>query len=439
MKEESREFFWTGVLSDGTKVKNEKVVALSREQVLNSLVAEGAYPTKISSGGGMNMSMNLGGGSAKLKVKARAEFARRLYQLLRAGVPVSRAIESLGEEAKDEIVLMCNDLSESVSAGIPLAEAMAGYPKAFDEIFCAYVAVGEQSGTLLVSLERLSILLAQRAAMQTKIRGVMAYPVMVGGTIGILTAAILLFLVPRFVDIYASFGADLPAPTLMVVALSKNILPLTTMGTTEAWMTLGIPAFPIAFNPVSITSLFFFAFLGWKLFRRQTSDDPKVNIFLNKIIFKMPMFGKLVFKSALYRWTSTLSGSLTAGVQAPNALEMASDAASSAWIESLTPGLVDATRSGRTMGSEMGKSPDVFPVNIRTMVSTGEATGDLTSMLDSVTTVLQEEIDGQVEGLSAKIEVLLLLVLGGVVGGLLMVLYLPILQLASSASDGLGG
>ena len=125
------------------------------------------------------------------------------------------------------------------------------------------------------------------------------------------------------------------------------------------------------------------------------------------------MFGKLIFKSALYRWASTLSGSLSAGVQAANALEMASDAANSAWIESLTPGMVDAVRAGRSIGSEMALNPDVFPVNIRTMVSTGEATGDLTSMLDSVTTVLQEEIDAQVEGLSAKIEVLLLLVLGG--------------------------
>lgn len=436
---ESVEFFWTGVRADGSKVRNEKIMAASREQVVSALVKEGAYPTKVSSGGGLNLNMTIGGGAAKLNPRKRADFARRMYQMLRAGIPVPKVFESIALEEDDAIADMCRSIAESVSAGSSLSDALAQYPKAFDEVFVAYIDVGEKSGTLLVSLERLTVLLAQRAAMRTKIRGVMAYPVLVGGTILVLTAGILLFLVPRFVDIYASFGADLPGPTLAMVNLSNNLLPITSAGSESAWAAIPIFLFGWAFNPLAVTSFALYFFLAWKAFRKYTADDQRVNVALDRIKYKLPLMGKLLFKSALFRWSSTLAGSLAAGVQSARALEMAAEASASNWIKSLTPDMVEAVRAGRSISSQMAYSPKVFPTNIRTMIATGESTGDLTTMLDSVTDVLQEDIDALVEGLSAKIEVALLLVLGGVVGGMLMILYLPILNLATTASQGLTG
>ena len=438
VRQHSQPYYWTGVRPDGQRVKNEKIMAVSEDQVVAALAREGVVPIKVTSAG-MNMNMNIGSSDIKFKWAAKAEFARRLYQLLRAGVSVPKALESMGSDAKPAYAQMCQALGDSVSAGAPLATALAEFPKAFDEVFIAYVSAGEESGTLLTSLERLSMLLAKRAAMQSKIKGVMAYPKMVGGTILLLTLGIILFLVPRFVDIYASFNAELPAPTLAMVAVSKNLLPLTTVDTPEAWMKIPIPGTNFALNPLAISCVIAMLFFGYRIFRKKTADNEDVNIFMNKITFKMPVLGNLNHKSALFRWSSTLAGSLAAGVQTPRALDMSAQSSGSKWMVAITPELMDAVRSGRSVASELSEYPDVFPPNVRTMVDTGEATGELDTMLDSVARALDEEVDGIIEGLSAKIEVVLLLVLGGVVGGLLMILYLPILQLATTASKGLGG
>lgn len=437
-RQPSKPFYWTGIRPDGTRTKNEKIMAVSRDQVVTALAREGVVPIKITDGGGLNMNMSIGG-AVKFKWNAKAEFARRLYQLLRAGVSIPKSLASIGEDAKPNVAEMCAHMADAVAAGSRLSEALAEYPKAFDEVFVSYVEAGEDSGTLLISLERLSVLLAKRAAMASKIKGVMAYPKMVGGTILLLTLGIIMFLVPRFVDIYASFGAELPGPTLVMVKISKNLLPITTQDTTEAITRIPLPIGNLAINILSISIILALMYAGWVYFRKQTANNDAVNVFINKIMFKMPVFGKLNHKNALFRWASTLSGALTAGVQMGRALEMAASSSGSKWIESITPELVEAVRSGRPIGKVMQDHPDVFPVNIRTMVVTGEDTGELDTMLASVSQTLDEEVDGIIEGLSAKIEVVLLLVLGVVVGGLLLILYLPILQLATTASKGLGG
>jgi type IV pilus assembly protein PilC len=434
----SKVFRWSGVGADGNKVKNAQVLAATREQVIVSLSSSGAYPTKVVEQSGLDLSKPIGRTGVKFNSRQRADFARKLYQLLRSGVAVQKAITSIGDGADTETTKMCTKLSEDVLAGQSLAEALAAHPHAFDEVFIAYVSVGEQSGTLLTSLERLAILLAQRAATQTKVRGVMVYPVLVGSFITLLATGILVFLVPRFVDIYASFNSELPAATQVMVALSNNMLPIVGADTTDAAMAIPIPFLPFAFNPLSVMSFVLYFFIAWRVFKKTTASNERVNVLLCRIKYRLPLLGKLLFTSAIYRWSSTLSGSLAAGVQATRALEMAAAASTSAWIRSVTPDMIEAVRAGRSIASEMARHPKLFPVNVRTLVSTGEQTGDLPAMLDSVTLVLQEEIDAMVEGMSAKIEVGLLLVLGGVVGTMVIVLYLPILQLASAASSGLG-
>lgn len=427
----SSEFYWSGLDKDGKRVKKRKIVARSKEAVVANLSRDGAIATEVVAAGGMagfNLSMDIGGGAVKFKWAAKAEFARRLYQMIRAGISMPKALGEIGKDASPKVSDMCADLAEKVSSGVMLSEAMSAYPKAFDDVFVAYVASGEQSGTLMQAMENLSLLLAKRASMAAKIKGVMAYPKMVGGAIGIMVVGILMFLVPMYAKIYKGFGAPLPSPTLFVIGISKNFVPVGL--TTQFGFPLPYP------RPFAVLSVVFYLFIIWKVFRRQTRDNVDVNIFLNRIAFKVPLMGKLNHKNALFRWASTLGGALEAGVQTTQAIELAAAASGSKWMEALVPEFVEAVRSGRPLSWSTANHPKLFPSNIVTMLATGEETGEVDSMLMTVSKTLDEDIDSLVAGLSAKIEVALLLVLGVVVGGLLLVLYLPILNLAATASKG---
>ena len=417
-------------------MKKVRILAPSSQSALTALQRTGAIPTEIKSAASFDLNMSIGGGEVKFKWAKKAEFARRLYQMQRSGVPLAKSLMTMGEDETEPIVDMCADLSEQVTKGVPLNEALAGHPKAFDEVFVSYVRSGEESGEMIESLRRLSVLMAKRAAMAAKVKGVMAYPKMVGGAIGVIVVGILLFLVPVYQEIYDSFGAELPFPTQILVSLSQNLLPLTGADSETAWMKIPFVILPFAFNPLALSSLAGIGFFGWKFFRKKTADNVDVNVALNKITFKIPLLGKLNQTSALFRWSSTLAGGLAAGVKQTDAVRLASDASGSAWIGSLTPGISEAIQGGLTLSSEMNEEPDLFPPGVRSMVSTGEDTGDIGEMLDSVAESLDEDVDAMVSGLSAKIEVALLLILGTAVGGLLIVLYLPILSLAATAQEG---
>lgn len=436
---DSQTFYWSGIDETGTRVKRQRIMAPTEQAALTALQRGGATPTEIKTAGRVDLNMNIGSGGVKFKWAQKAEFARRLYQMQRSGVPLAKSLATMGEEAPQPIVDMCDRLCEAVTSGIPLYEALGEYPKAFDEVFVAYIKSGEDSGQLVESLQRLSVLMAKRAAMAAKIKGVMAYPKMVGGTIIVLVFGILMFLVPTYAKIYDSFGAKLPLPTLVLVSISQNLLPITGKDSPDAWLAIPIPLLPFAINPVSVLGLVGLMIIGWKVFRKRTADNEDVGVALNKVLFKLPLFGKLVKTSALFRWSSTLAGALAAGVKQTDAVRLAADASGSAWVSSMTPGISQAIQGGMTLSSQLNLEPSLFPPNIRSMVATGEDTGDVSEMLMSVANTLDEDVDSMVEGLSAKIEVALLLVLGLVVGGLLVVLYLPILSLATTAAEGYGG
>lgn len=434
----SQTYYWAGLDPAGKRVRKQRIVAPSTDSAVSSLQRSGAVVVSISPAAKLDLNMSIGSGDIKFDWAQKAEFARRLYQMQQAGVSLAKSLTSMGEEADPRVTAMVDDMAEQVTGGVPLYEAMEGYPKAFDEVFVAYVRAGDESGQMVESLENLSVLLAKRASMASKIKGVMAYPKMVGGTILLLVTGILLFLVPTYAKIYESFGAVLPAPTRALVAMSKNMLPIVSRSTEAAWVRIPIPFTPLALNPLAMLLLAAAAFFGWKYFRKRTADNEQVNVKLNKIGFKSPLMGKLNKTSALFRWASTLAGSLQSGVKQTDAVNLAGDASGSAWIASLSPGFAAAIQSGRPLSEQLAMSPELFPPNVRTMVSTGETTGDVANMLASVAVTLDQDVDAMVEGLSAKIEVALLLVLGGVVGTLLVVLYLPILQLATTASKGMG-
>lgn len=430
----SKTYAWSGVqVSTGKRVKSQ-MVAPSEAAVVTALKREGFQPTSVKpvASGGMNM--NIGPEGVKFKWAQKAEFSRRLYQMLRAGISTSRALESMAKGAKPEVAKMCMEMSEKVSSGVPLSVAMSEHPRAFDEVFCSYVRSGEESGTTTETLGRLSTMMAKRAAMAAKIKGVMAYPKMVGGSILVITMGIIMFLVPSYVKIYDSFGAKLPGPTLALVWLSNHMMPISIKSVHIG----ALPFFAPIPQPFHVISVVLYFVAGWWYFRKRTKGNLEVGRKLDLVKFKMPVLGQLNHKSSLFQWSSTLAGGLESGVPMTRALELAAASSGSDWQKLTAIQFQEAVRSGRTISKAMEDHPDLYPPNVRDMLATGEAVGEAAEMLESVAMSLDEDVDGLVEGLSAKIEVALLLVLGVVVGGLLMVLYLPILQLATTATKGLG-
>ena len=429
----SKTYVWTGIDATGKRVKRQKVVAPSEGAAVAALRAEGYLPTslELASSGGLNM--EIGPTGVKYSFAQRAEFARRLHQMLRAGISVPKALMSMAEDAKPAVAKMMTEMAEVVASGKPLSTALKDHPRAFDDVFIAYVSSGEEAGTLAETMARLSTLLAKRAAMQARIKAVMAYPKMVGGTVIVIVFGIIAFLVPSFAKIYAQFGATLPKPTLALVWLSDHMLPLSVKMISDPFpFILPVP------KPFNIMSVVAYLVIGWVLFRRRTRGDLQVGRKLDRIKFKAPVMGSLWHKSSLFQWASTLSGALAAGVPLTRALDLSSAASGSDWQKLAGYKFAEAVRTGRPISAAMAEEPDLYPPSVRTMVATGEQTGEVDQMLESVAMSLDEEVESLVGGLSAKMEVALLLVMGVVVGGLLIVLYLPILGLATTASKGMG-
>jgi|GEM_PF-3044760 len=423
-------FAYEAITPNGLRIKGPKarMTAYTLEDVRRELIDQGYTPIKITEVSASSLSASLNGNigrkGLKLKPIQTAAFARGLHQLLRAGISVARAVEALGEDAADEdMAAMCRDISTKISNGTPVSEAFATHPRTFDDVFCGYLAAGEQTGSLVVATRRLAELTEKRATLSNKIKSVSIYPILVSIVIGLLMSGIILFLVPRYQSIYAQFNAKLPAPTLALVSLSHHFLPISFYGF--------IP------GPNFTSPLFYIIaiIVGVRAFLRKKKDDPVIGTFVDKFRFRMPIFGKLIHFLAMFRWSSTLTGALESGVRTSQALSLAATASGSKWIKALTPLFEAGIQSGRPLSAMLNEYPTLFPASVRTMVATGETSGELTAMLDSTVATLSDEIDAIVAGLGAKIEVALIVFMGLVVGSMLVCLYLPIINLAATVTN----
>lgn len=438
-------FTYEAISPQGERIKGKqaKMTAYSADAVRKQLGSQGYVVIDVKeSGSGLSIDLSELGGRGPLKLDAGelAQFARQLHNLLNAGISIPATLMAIGEDAKDpRFTQMCLEMANAVQSGTPLSAAMADQEPTFDEVFVAYITSGEATGSLPATTERLAQMMAKKAELRLKIKGVTAYPKMVAYVIGVLVLGILMFLVPNFADIYADFGAELPAPTQALVTVSNQMLPLSA----ELPLRDNIPILgrlipnPLTIRPNLLSPLIWGVALifGVKAWLKATADNDEIGIKLDKAKFRMPVFGELNRRLVLFRWTSTLSGALASGVQTTESLELAARASGSRWIKAVTPALVDAIRSGRPLSTELLAYPDLFPPNIRTMVTTGEKSGEMAEMLESVAAAVDNEIDAIIAGLGAKIEVALLMILGGVVGGLLVVLYLPILSLTTTVGE----
>ena len=424
----------------GDRVK-ARMAAPRASIVATTLQSEGYVPVSVIEVENTGLNFDIGAKFKrpfKLKVPALAAFSRQLHQLLKAGLSIPKSLQALGTDHPDpRMTQMTTVLADKTSSGIPLSVALKDYPKVFDDIFISYIAAGEETGELVATTGRLAKIMEKKAKLQGKIKSVTAYPKMVSSAVGLIVVGIIAFLVPKFEEIYASFGAELPGPTKALVSISNQMNPVSFKSLLPSPLTfIGIP-YP---NPTSPIFWILGIFFGVRFYIRANRENLDFREKLDKFRYKIPIFGKLTAKLEMYRWASTLSGALQAGMQLMPALELAGRSTGSGWHMKVAASLREVVRTGKSLTQGLEANRALFPSTVRSMVATGEVAGELPNMLESVAEAIDDEVDTIVSTLGSRLEVALLMVMGIVVGGLLMVLYLPIINLASAASSGnLGG
>jgi type IV pilus assembly protein PilC len=430
-----REYAYEAISATTGRTTSATMTAPSEQAVAVALQESGWFPVSIEpvSSSRWNVDINqLLRRPTRMKVRALAYLTARLQRLLAAGVSIPSAFTSLAEDAPPDVARVLSDIASQVTSGIPLSEAMAKHPTLFNRVYTAYVSAGESTGQLAVSLERLSVMLAKQAELQGKVKAVMTYPALISSAIGLLVLGLIRFLIPRFAAIYADFGAELPTPTRVVVALSEVLSPITTLRLELLPIPIPVPELR---SPTLWALVLFF---GVRRFLASRRDDLEFGRRFDRFRYRIPVFGNLWKMMGLSRWASTLAGALAAGVRMTDGVMLAAEASGSRWHMLVAKRLADAIQSGRPMSSELRQHRDLFPTEILTMVETGEQTGGVDGMLDVISAAMDAEIAVTTETMSAKIEVALLITMGLVVGGLLAVVYMPILNLTSAMMSNVG-
>jgi type IV pilus assembly protein PilC len=336
-----------------------------------------------------------------------AIFTRQMATMLKAGVPLVQSFDIVAEGVENKTMQqLVVDIKNEVASGGGFAVACAKHPKYFDELFCSLIASGEQSGTLEVMLDRVASYKEKTEALKAKIKKALTYPIAVMVVAVIVTAILLIKVVPTFAVTFESFGSDLPAFTKMVVALSE--------WTQRNWfMVLGLTVFAG------------FAFKKAREKSRSFSD------WVDKITLKIPVIGDIIFNSVIARFSRTLATTFGAGVPLVAALNSVSGAAGNAVYRKAIIQIRDDVTTGQTLYSSI-RFTNIFPNMLLQMVSIGEESGSLDEMLDNVATHYEEAVDNAVDTLTALLEPLIMSVLGVLVGGLMIAMYLPIFMLGSA-------
>jgi len=297
------------------------------------------------------------------------------------------------------------DIKTDVETGASLNQAFRKYPLYFDALFCNLVQAGEQAGILETLLDRLATYKEKILGIKKKIKGALFYPISVLVVAFIVVAVIMIFVIPQFKSVFAGFGADLPAPTMVVITISEIFV--------AYWWAIfgGIGGAVYGFMET------------WK---RSTT----MQIFMDRLSLKLPVFGDLLIKSAIARWTRTLSTMFAAGVPLVEALDSVAGAAGNYVYKVATKQIQAEVSTGNSLTAAM-QNADIFPSMVIQMVAIGEESGQLDSMLSKVADFFDEEVDNSVDALSSLMEPMIMVVLGGLIGGIIIAMYLPIFKLGS--------
>lgn len=341
-----------------------------------------------------------------IKSQDIAVFTRQMATMMKAGVPLMRAFEIVAEGLENkkmaELVLQ---MKNNVASGGSFGGALREHPKYFDDLFCSLVESGEQAGALETMLDRVALYREKAESLKKKVKSAMKYPITILIIAAIVTVILLLKVVPVFADMFSSFGADLPVPTQVVMNMSEWVQ-------SNGLIALGVLVATIV------------------LFQQGMQRSKPFRHLIQRITVKLPVFGPILYQSAMARYARTLSTTFAAGVPLVNALDSAAGASGNIVYETAISNVRRDVETGTELAVSM-KNQDVFPPMLIQMVSIGEQSGALDDMLSKAATIYEEEVDSLVDGLTSMMEPLIMAFLGVVVGGLVVSMYLPIFQMGS--------
>ncbi|MCC6075681.1 type II secretion system F family protein [Pseudomonas sp. GCM10022188] len=394
-------FVWEGTDRKGAKVKGEisaQDPALAKAQ----LRKQGINPLKVKKKTGSL----LGGKGKKIKPLDIAFFTRQLATMMKSGVPLLQSFDIIADGVENQNMrALVLDVKQEVAAGNSLATSLRRKPLYFDDLYCNLVESGEQAGALETLLDRIATYKEKTEALKAKVKKAMTYPIAVVVVALVVSSILLIKVVPQFQEVFSSFGAELPAFTQMVIHLSEALQ--------EWWfiVLLGIVGSLYAFKAVHQRS---------EKFRNQ----------VDRTLLKLPLVGEITYKSAVARYARTLSTTFAAGVPLVEALDSVAGAAGNVVFREAVNRVKQDVTSGMQLNFSM-RTTGVFPALAVQMTSIGEEAGSLDSMLDKVAEYYEAEVDNMVDNLTTLMEPMIMAVLGVLVGGLIIAMYLPIFQMGS--------
>jgi type IV pilus assembly protein PilC len=390
-------FEWEGKDKNGKLVRGE-VRAGGEAVVSASLRRQGILITKVKK-------RRTSGGKA-IKQKDIAIFTRQLSTMMRAGVPLLQAFDIVARGSTNpRMTKLITDVRNDVETGTSLSSAFRKHPLYFDALYCNLVEAGEAGGILDTLLDRLAIYQEKTMAIRNKIKSALIYPVAVMVVAFIVLAVIMLFVIPVFKEVFTSFGADLPAPTLFVIGMSEIFV-------TYWWAIFGF-----------LGGGTYFFFESWK-------RSEKMQRTMDRLLLKVPIFGDLVNKSAIARWTRTLATMFAAGVPLVEALDSVGGASGNAVFKDATDQIQKDVSTGASLTASM-QTTGVFPTMVIQMCAIGEESGSLDAMLGKAAEFYEDEVDEAVKGLSSLMEPFIIVILGTLIGGIVVSMYLPIFKLGA--------
>ncbi|TVQ78143.1 MAG: type II secretion system F family protein [Bradymonadales bacterium] len=403
---------WEGVSRDG-RVKSGTKEAPNEAAVLQFLRAQQVRPRRIrlSRSASLNKGLNLNFGSQKIKMKDLVVFSRQFATMIDAGLPLVQCLDILGSQAENQnFRKVIKQVQNDVEGGSTFAEALKKHPKVFDSLYSNLIAAGEVGGVLDVVMQRIATYLEKADKLARQVKSAMVYPATILlVAIGVI-AVLLVFVIPIFENMFAEMGGDgLPAPTAFVIALSEwaqsNILFLIAGG-------------------VGLVFL-------WKYIRK----NPRGREVTDDLFLRSPVFGPVLQKVAVARFTRTLGTMISSGVPILEALDITAKASGNMTVEKAVLRARASISEGKTIAEPISRST-VFPPMVCQMINVGEQTGALDTMLGKIADFYDDEVDAAVKGLTSLMEPAMMVILGGLIGGMVVAMYLPIFEMAGNLQAG---
>ncbi|MDY6823109.1 MAG: type II secretion system F family protein [Thermodesulfobacteriota bacterium] len=399
-------YLWEGKKRDGSTQKGE-MEASGEEQVRKNLERQKITPLKIKKKP-KDLFENVEFFQPKVKEQDIIVFARQFSTMIDAGLPIVQCLDILAsQEENPTFRKILKSIKESVEGGQTLADAMKQYPKQFDSLFVNMIAAGEAGGILDTILKRLSTYMEKAAQIRSQVKGAMMYPAITLTIAIIVVIVILVFVIPVFKGMFADFGQALPLPTQIVVSMSNMVK-------SKIHYIIG--------------TIILFAIAYTRFYKTE-----KGRLIMDNLFLRIPIVGILIRKVAVARFTRTMGTMLASGVSILDALDIVAKTAGNKIVENAIYKVRAGISEGRTMADPLSES-GVFPSMVCQMISVGESTGALDAMLEKIADFYEEEVDTAVESLTSAIEPLMMVVMGGLIGGLVVAMYLPVFKMAGAIS-----